>query len=246
MATAVLDKLEASAASPVAVAQPEVALAASSVNAMLVCLHRERVSRSGVDASGLHQHYAARLENREIVTKRDLSVADMLIRFLPRFAEYHVLRAGLGELAFLLAALGQSVVAAEPFDSRVAALTAAHDWLADLRFPGMERVVCLKAVVPVRDVSKKTIAVAHQLTMTMSAEQEEAALAALEQYDAVLFDPRSLITTSADPRYFTSVRQRLRRAGFRYFRDLSDLGLVFYAKQEPTRSRHRTSRADGT
>src|SRR5262249_8928337 len=90
-------------------------VASASLNALLVTLHRSRLDSLGLEGSGLHSHYALLLERREIVAPRHVATVDLVLRVLPEFQTYHVLRAGLGEVAFLLSAFGRRTLAFDPF-----------------------------------------------------------------------------------------------------------------------------------
>ena len=104
------------------------------INSELITLHETRLAELGTSASGLFAHYEALLARRELITTRDRAALALIEWHIPDFDAYAVMRAGLGELAFLLAASGRKVVAHEPNAMRRSAIEAG---LAHLRAVGL-------------------------------------------------------------------------------------------------------------
>ncbi len=94
------------------------------INAELVDLHRRRLAEMGSAASGLYIHYERLLERNALIGPRDRAALALIDRHLPEYDSYAVMRAGLGEVAFLLAATGRRVVAHQPNTRRRSAIEA--------------------------------------------------------------------------------------------------------------------------
>lgn len=201
----------------------------AALNALLVPFHRERLARLGIDDSGLHAHYALLLERGIVVGERDLEVANVVLRFLPQFEHYHVFRAGLGEIAFLLAAFGSPTVGFDPFSGRFSAMVEGWKYLQACGLIGND-FDAKNEIVPETEENKSTLGVATQLLLTVSAAQREAILVRLESYDAILFDPSMLIDQRPDPREQEKLITRLRDAGFAYTRPFPQQRLMYCAK----------------
>jgi len=219
------DKAASSAAS-------NVSLVGGALNSVLMSLHQERISRLGVDGSGLHEHYAVMLQQKKLVRQSELAIAEIIVNFLPRFEHYHVLRSGLGELAFLLSAFGFRTTAFEPFRSRFGAIEAGIAHLRDCKFPNSETLDLRLAVVPEVSSSDHVVAVACLLMMTLSPEEEEAMLVRLEKYQAVLFYPAALLRARPQAADQEALLERFRRAGFTYVKEYPTPGLVYCAKDD--------------
>lgn len=210
-----------------------VSLVGAALNTALISLHRERVSRLGVDGSGLHAHYAAMMERRTLLNQVDLEVAEIVANFLPRFERYDVLQSGLGELAFLLSAFGCRTRAFDPFRTRNDAIEAGIEHLRDCRFPNSERLGSELATVPELTGSENALAVAYRLAVTLSPEDQETMLRRLEKYPAVLFNPATLIRARPLAADQDALVERFQRAGFRHTRDFPRFGLLYCAKEAP-------------
>lgn len=204
----------------------------SDLNGFLVSFHRSRLAQFGVEESGLYSHYAALLEHGQIIGKQEMDTVGILLCHLPEFDCYHVLRAGLGEVAFLLAGLGRKAVAFDPFASRFSALIEGAKYLQATTSMLEDRFGAASETVPdVRDQGR-TLAVATQLSMTVSAREEERILMELERYDAILFRPSLLVRprkSSVEQEFLVG---RLRSAGFTFLRDYPQQDLVYCAKED--------------
>lgn len=205
-------------------------LVGAALNAVLISLHRDRVSKLGVDGSGLLQHYGFLLEQRTLLHQPDVAIAEILANVLPRFERYDVLQAGLGELAFLLSALGCRTIAFDPFKERNAAIRAGIEHLRDCQFPNSDTLDVGTATVPELTGSEQALAVACRLALTLSPKDEETMLRRLERYPAVLFNPATLIRTRSSATDQEELMERFRRAGFTHRKDFPDFGLVYCTK----------------
>lgn len=204
-------------------------MAADRINDALLQLHRERVSAMGVDGSGLFQHYNERLDFKDIAGRQVKDLAHLVVSLLPKFDRCDVLRAGLGELAFVLAALG---VRAGAFDQSAKRLEAIYAGLA--KFSGEDpelgrRLMVGRTAVP--DVSRegRYLAIAHYFVGFTPA-QEDKILDQLACYSAVLIDPGTFLyaRTSAEER--DAAIQAMRSRGFTRIQEYSRLGVVYCAR----------------
>lgn len=216
----------------IASAATNVGLVGAALNAALIPLHRDRVSKLGVDGSGLGQHYALLLERRALLMQSELTMAEIILKLLPRFERYDVLRSGLGQLALLLNAFGCKTMAFDPFASRVGAIKAGIEHLRDCRFPNSEQIDTALAVVPELTGSENALAVACLLMLTLRPEEEEAMLARLEKYRAVLFYPSALIRARPQAADQEALLERFRRAGFTHIKEYPGPRLVYCARDD--------------
>jgi hypothetical protein len=115
---------------------------ADRINAALVDLHRRRLAEMGSAASGLYAQYQQLLERNLLIGPRDRAALALIGRHMPEYDSYAVMRAGLGEVAFLLAASGRRVVAHETNVNRRSAIEVGltHLETAGLIEPGMMSV----------------------------------------------------------------------------------------------------------
>lgn len=201
------------------------------LSASLISLHRERLGQLGVDGSGLHSHYASLLKRGEIPGKQETDLVDMILNYLPEFEEYHVLCAGLGEVAFLLAALGRATTACDPFTSRFSAITAGAAHLSATGLLARGRFRAIETVVPRVRRRNRMFCVATQLAITISAMEEERVLGELEDYRALLFRPGLLVRSRGSVAEQEELLGRFRAAGFSLMREYPLRNLVYCAKE---------------
>jgi len=121
---ALLEQIKVACPTPEAQAPTGANGLAERINAELAELHRRRLAELGLEASGLFTHYEQLLERHLLVGPRDRAAFKMIDGHLPEYDSYAVMRAGLGEVAFLLAASGRRVVAHEPNAKRRGAIEA--------------------------------------------------------------------------------------------------------------------------
>ena len=133
------------------------------------------------------------MDRRELVNQHDASVAEIILRLLPRFDSYYVIRAGLGELAFVLADMGLSTVASDPDTYRFEAIGAGKEHLRQTRGWPDDRLttLCCKLPEAWRLVPKRC---AWRLMLIFGAAPGDDASIPQEfsRYNAVLFEPRTL------------------------------------------------------
>jgi hypothetical protein len=159
-------------------------------------------------------------------------VSSLIVNLLPRFDRYDVLRAGLGELAFLLAALGLRVAAFEPNLKRFSALVAGLERISNDDGEVARRVTVGRAGIPDVPMHSRTLGVVHQL-IGYSAAQEAQLLTQLAAYDALLVDPRTFLYPRTSDREREAVGETLRRCGFTDVHEYPKLGVVFCSKAAP-------------
>lgn len=207
------------------------------LNTMLVALHRERLARLGPIESGLYTHYESLLGHGEIVRKIDAEIAELVQRSLPRFKRCHVLRAGLGELAFLLAGLSQPTVAFESNGNRMAAIGAGVLHLADNDFLVATDLETALGLVPESGGTSDTLAIATNLVFTLSADEEQEVLSRLSGYGAILINPAVFLRVRDTEADQTAAIEQLGALGFSLVRRFPDLRLAYCAK--PAGQLHR-------
>lgn len=204
-------------------------LVALKVNTLLCELHRSRVNELGVDASGLYDHYHRRLNKNEIVDPTVAPLARAIVRILPEFETYHVLRAGLGELAFVLAAMGLRTVACDVNTGRFKAIQAGFEGLCTDLPIIRSRLGIRHVAIPSVDPGNRTLGIAKAFIGFRPADEEKA-LISLAQYDALLVQPSAFLwqRTSADEQH--EAIASLRRLGFTTVRELPEFGMVYCSK----------------
>ncbi|MBY0320964.1 MAG: hypothetical protein K2X72_19740 [Reyranella sp.] len=206
-----------------------VATATEWVNNTLIALHEQRVATLGVDDSGLYAHYKGLMDSRQIAGSTVGDLANLIVNLLPRFDRYDVLRAGLGELAFILAASGLRATAFEPNPRRFGALVAGLDKMANDDPEATRRLAVGLTSVPDAPPNGRTLAVAHHL-IGLKPEQQEQVLAQLSSYDALLIDPRIFIFSRSTEAEREAIVEAVRSLGFTQIREFPKLGIVFCSK----------------
>ena len=206
--------------------------AAARVDSSLVPLHQRRVADLGVDGSGLFDHYKRLLDTERIAGSLGTGVlAQMIVQSLPRFDGYHVLRAGLGELAFVLATMGLRVQGCEPNGRRFGAVEAGLQSLAESAPEIADRISISRETIPAAPSGDRTLCVANHL-IGFAADEEEGALAALSAYGALLIEPRIFLRSRPTIDEQEDVVHVLRQRGFTFTRHFPRLGIVYCAKPE--------------
>lgn len=231
------------AASPVG--RQAVEALSSELNASLISYHRERLGQLGVDGSGLHSHYAGLLERGEILGKQETDLVDLILNYLPEFEEYHVLCAGLGEVAFLLAGLGVPTTACDPFTSRFSAIIAGADRLGATGMYARGRFRAAETAVPSIPRRNSALCVATQLAITASPAEETKILERLEKYRALLFRPSLLVRSRESTAEQEQLLGRFRDAGFSVMREYPLRNLVCCAKEGEVAGAPSASRPGG-
>ena len=201
------------------------------MNAVLLEVHRERAAVLGDDESGLFAHYRGLLDAGRLADKVVADLAGLISQVLPKFDCYHVLRAGLGELPFVLAALGLRAAAFDSNPMRFGAICAGFTRLCDSMPEIASRFMVGRAGVP--DVPKRgrTLGIAHHL-IGYGENQQEEVLGQLSSYSALLVSPRNFLYTRHSIEEQQAIIDVLRSRGFTRLREYPQLGVVFCAKPD--------------
>jgi|GEM_PF-1653021 len=213
------------------------ALRIERLDAELVNLHRRRLDALGLEGSGLYAHYKARVDQAALIGGRERFAFDLIDAYLPPYDGYAVMRAGLGELALLLAASGRRVIAYEPNASRRAAIEAGAARLSDIGVlpPGL--LTTAATLTPEGPLPGRFLGVgldvAHVRTESSAAPYVEYAGA----FEALLIDLRLFIRLREGFAEQMILAETLRSMGFDAHRDYPAEGLFWFR-----RSREDTDR----
>ena len=192
---------------------------AERINAELVAAHRPRLARLGETDSGLYSHYARLLEQNALVGPRDRTALALIEDHLPDYDAYAVIRAGLGELAFLIAAGGRRVIACEPSARRRGAI---EDGLEELQARGLiepGRVTIVDTLMPAEPLSGRVLGVAVDASEVRDDAAAAPHIARATAFDGLLIDPRLFIRQRDDPADQAALIERLGGLGFTHRRD---------------------------
>lgn len=205
------------------------AAAAERINDALIQLHQKRVAAMGVDASGLYAHYKGLMDTRQIAGSTIGDLANLVANLLPQFGRYDVLRAGLGELAFVLAAMGLRAAGFDQNPLRFAAMVAGLEKLSDEDPELARRLTIGRAGIPDVPEQGRVLAIVHHL-IGFTPAQEEQILTQLSAYDALLIDPRIFLYLRDSEQEREALLETMRSRGFSQIREYPKLGVVFCAK----------------
>jgi hypothetical protein len=186
-------------ASPiVAVAKLNTSLA-ERLNTELVTVHRARLAALGAAESGLYAHYQALLERESLVGRRESAVLSLIEAHLPCYDAYAVLRAGLGEMALLLAASGRTVTAYEPDDNRRTAIEAGRTHLEGCGLVKPGALIIVGALTPEGPLNGRVLGIG----LSVAHVREETATAPfmkhMDVFDALLIDVRTFLRLRENP-----------------------------------------------
>lgn len=199
------------------------------INETLVDVHKQRLVL-GVDESGLYAHYKNLLDRNSIAGSEIASLANLVVNRLPKFEEYHVLRAGLGELAFVLSSLEFKTVGFEPNTARFEGMKAG---LARLGADDPQIARCItihNTAIPEVPAPNRTLALAHHLIGYTPA-QEEQVLSQLSRYGALLITPAKFVVNRPTIQEQDQLLARLTALGFHTVQRVSE-ELVLCAKSD--------------
>ena len=210
--------------------KPTVDRCAAAIDAGLMALHGERRRALGDAESGLFSHYATLMERGTILVNDDIAACRLVQVSLPPFREYVVLRAGLGELAFLLNGVGLQVVACEPNGSRFAALEAGLERLAASGTvdPGAFRT--FQGYFPARIELRPTLAVAPVFVFDLPLEEDQEFCRALQRFDALLINPRLFIRVRESESERLAASEFLRSLGFEPAQEFIDRNMIYFER----------------
>lgn len=221
----------AHAAAATATQRRPAVVVAERVNETLLRVHRDRVKALGIDGSGLHAHYERMLDDGAIVGEQIVELAELVIESLPEFDSHHVLRAGLGELAFVLAGLGMRTTAFNPEVSRFKATEAGFQALIGEEADMASRCSIGESAIPDVPSGERVLAVLPDFDLGDD-HDEERALARLGRYPALLVEPQRFLHPRESIDEQEAVVQRLQRLGFTKMREFPRLGLLYCERPE--------------
>jgi hypothetical protein len=172
---------------------------ADTINQTLVALHARRLEALGPRDSGLFEHYSAMIAKGAVVGRRERATLEVIVRYLPRYDAVTVLRAGLGELALLIAAAGASVTAVEPHEGRRAALEAGRGALIEAGLISPRGLRLVGTIGEATGKHAKGLVVGLDATLARGPQDGAAWLEAMRGFDALLIDPRLFIWRRESP-----------------------------------------------
>lgn len=187
---------------------------ADRINWELIELHRRRLDAQGLDESGLGAHYEAALARELLVGRREERALEWVAWQLPPYDAYAVMRPGLGELAFLVAASGRPVIAYEPYATRRSAIDAgrAHLEAVGLLAPGSLRIVA--GLTPENDLEGRVLGMGLDVAHVHTEEDAAPHFARLVRFEALLIDLRVFLKRRLKPAEQDVAVARLRDLGF--------------------------------
>jgi hypothetical protein len=218
---------------------------ADRLNRELAPVHRARLAELGPRASGLYAHYQPRVEASDLIGAREKAVFGLVDAYLPAYDAYGVMRAGLGELALLLAASGRRVIAYEPNRNRAAAIEAGQLHLegAGLLAPGALRVVA--DLTPETSFGQRVLGLGLDVAQVADDAAAAPHMLRIAAFEALLIDPRIFLRRRDDPADQAALAQALEAMGFDARRDYPAIGVGWFHRSEQLLERHRMRRAHG-
>ncbi|MDP1965606.1 MAG: hypothetical protein Q8K93_25785 [Reyranella sp.] len=238
------ENAKAVATSPAKLGPLHAAQLVRKVAAALVDLHRRRLSELGIDGSGLFAHYAGLLSQGDILRADEIQAFKLVREALPVYGGYAVLRAGLGELAFLINGAGLRVTACEPNGARVEALKAGLDHLVASKMVDGERFAIAPEFVPDRVDARPLLGVATDFVFDLPLEQDHAFCRGLRQFDGLLINPRLFIRLREQTSEQRAVTAFLQSLGFAEVKKFPTEQMVYYVR--PPDDQEQTSKGLST
>ncbi len=216
------------------------------VNTILVELHRKRVAQRGPDASGLFSHYAALLEKGALLRVDEIEAFRLVREVLPAYGEYVVLRAGLGELAFLLGGAGLRVAACEPNAARFEALKEGMAHLVDSKIVERQAFRIVFDFLADGFQDHPVLGVATDFVFDLPLEKDANFCRQLGQLDGLLINPRLFIRLRETPSERQAVNDFLRSLGFTEAREYERQQMVHFVRPSVKREAAVTDGRPGT
>ena len=207
---------------------------AARVNAELLALHRDRLDELGPRESGLEAHYVRLLEREALVGDHEKKSLRLIDNYLPSYDVYAVMRAGLGELALLLAASGRRVIAFEPDRRRRAAI---EDGRARLETTGLAPAGALTvvgALTPQGDLPRRVLGVGLDVAHVPSESAAAPHLARMGAFEALLIELRLFLKRRESPVDQAFAAQALRSLGFDDCREFPGEALAWFGRRPVT------------
>lgn len=200
------------------------------VNAALVELHTRRVAQRGADASGLFSHYAALLEKGTLLRTDEIEAFHLVQEVLPAYGEYVVLRAGLGELAFLLGGAGLRVAACEPNAARFEALREGLAHIVGSKMVDQQTFRIIFDFVTDAFEAGPVLGVATDFVFDLPLEDDASFCRRLQRLDGLLINPRLFIRLRQTPSERQAVEVFLRSLGFTEVREFGPQQMAHFAR----------------
>lgn len=210
--------------------QPDTSQLVRKVDAALVELHGRRLVQLGGDASGLFNHYVALMNQGAIVCTEQIQSYRLVREVLPAYGEYAVLRAGLGELGFLLNGAGFRVVACDPNEARFEAMKAGLDHLAASHVVNRDYFRMVPDLLPDRVDVRPLLGIATVFIFDQPLEADEAFRSGLRQFDGLLINPRLFIRLRDSPSDQREVRAFLHTLGFSKAMEFPGEQMVYFER----------------
>ncbi len=216
------------------------------VDAALVELHGRRVTELGIDGSGLFSHYVNLLGQGAILREDEIRAFRLVREALPAYAGYAVLRAGLGELAFLLNGAGLPVIACEPNTARVQALEAGLDHLVKATLLSQKTLTVVPGFVPDRVEVRPLLGIATDFVFNLPLERDGAFCSGLRQLDGLLVNPRLFIRLRETQSEQAAAVDFLRSLGFISLTEFPAEQMLHFSRQPASRQEAAVAIAPGT
>ncbi len=206
---------------------------ASRVNAMLIACHDERCASLGVEDSGLHQHYKSMLDLRRFLPDWQIDIAVLIVNFLPKFEQYFLTNAGLGELAFVLAACGLTTISLQQYTKRYGALEAGLARFRSNDPEAAKRCGIVHGFLPqIVTSGQRSLAVVIDATTPPESEGEMSNVRKFAMFDALLVNPRLFLRVREGKDEQEYALSLIQEAGFRLVRRYPTIQLVYFEKSE--------------
>jgi hypothetical protein len=188
---------------------------ARELDSYLVPVVRQRIATMGEDASGTYRFYAARAELGTVFAEYDILMTTLLLEREQQFAAFHEVGTGIGQLPFLMAACGLTVVGIESDVRRAACAHVLHDVVraADPASAGRCRIV--NGAFPVAGLSPDgAMAFSTNLVIGGTSDIHHTIMAGLKRYSAVIFDVDRMFLKRMTDADRAQVFQMFAEAGF--------------------------------
>lgn len=187
---------------------------AERVNAELLTLHRDRLADLGLEGSGLGVHYQGVVERGTLAGIREVRAVDLIAAHLPAYDAYAIMRAGLGELALLIAANGRHAIAYEPHLARRAAIEAGKERLEaeGLVAPGLLTIVA--TLTPEGPLTGRVLGVGLDVVQVQTEAAAEPHFERLANFEAMLIDLPSFLRKRTSPEDQSVAVEYLHALGF--------------------------------
>jgi hypothetical protein len=203
---------------------------ADRINAELIKLHSGRLAQLGLDESGLFAHYAARIERGVLVGPIEKAALEVVSTWLPPYDGFGVLRAGLGELALLLAASGRRVTAFEPNLRRRAALQAGQAHFLEIGLIGQGMIDIFAVHAPDTAPRGRILGVGLDVVTVKDEAAARPLMMRLTAFEGLLVDLRQLFRLREDSEERSAAAATLTELGFTLRKDFSVGALVWMGK----------------